>query len=234
MKFDIKMFADGANIEEIRTLRKNDLVSGFTTNPTLMAKSGIKNYESFAKEAAEVCNPFPISFEVLSDDLDEMLKQAITISKWAENIFVKIPITNTKKEFTTKIISELANLGVKLNITALMTVEQVKIVCENINRDCELIVSVFAGRIADSGVDPVGIMTKSLKIMRDLENAKLLWASPREIYNLVQANKIGCDIITMTPDLWEKMKIIGTNLDDYSLSTVKMFYEDGLKSGLSI
>ena len=234
MQFNIKMFADGANIEEIRTLRKNELVSGFTTNPTLMAKSGIKNYESFAKEAAQVCHPYSISFEVFSDDLNEMVNQAKKISKWAENIFVKIPVTNTKKEFTGSVISELANSGVKLNITAIMSVEQVKLVCEKLNRSIESIISVFAGRIADAGVDPVGIMAESLKVTKSLENAKLLWASPREIYNLIQANEIGCDIITMTPDLWKKMKIIGTNLEDYSLATVKMFYEDGLKSGLSI
>jgi len=228
------MFADGANIEEIKTLRNNSLVSGFTTNPTLMAKSGIKNYESFAKEAAEVCQPFSISFEVFSDDLKEMVVQAKKISKWAENIYVKIPITNTKREFTGQVISELSNSGVKLNVTAIMTVEQVKLVCEKLNQNIESIISVFAGRIADTGVDPVRIMTESLMITNSHEKVKLLWASPREIYNLIQANKIGCDIITMTPDLWEKMEIIGTNLEDYSLATVKMFFEDGVKSSLSI
>lgn len=234
MKFDVKMFVDGANIEEIRKLRRNVRVSGFTTNPTLMAKSGIKNYEYFAKEAAEICYPLSISFEVLSDELDEMVKQAKKISNWAENIYVKIPISNTKNEFTGKVISELVNSGIKLNITAIMTVGQVKKVCEILNPNIESIISIFAGRIADAGVDPVEIIRESLIVTSSIEKAKLLWASPREIFNLIQANEIGCDIITMTPDLWKKLEIIGTNLEEYSLLTVKMFYEDGLKSGLSI
>jgi transaldolase len=163
-----------------------------------------------------------------------MAKQAKKISKWADNIFVKIPVTNTKREFTGTIISELSDLGVKLNITAVMTVRQVKIICEKLNPEMESIISVFAGRIADTGVDPIKIIEDSLIIKNKLDKINLLWASPREIYNLIQANDIGCDIITMTPDLWKKIKIIGTNLEDYSLATVQMFYEDGLKSGLSI
>lgn len=234
MEFKIKMFADGADINEIRRLRQNSKVSGFTTNPTLIAKSGILNYQDFAKEAAMVANPYPISFEVISDDLDEMYEQAKVIHTWGENIYVKIPITNTKGISTGPLISRLSQEGVQVNITALMTSEQVSKICSNLFQGANSIVSVFAGRIADTGIDPISIMQDSLKVTSQIKNCELLWASPREILNLIQAEHIGCQIITMTPDLWKKMDYLNTNLNDFSLKTVKMFYEDAKTANLKI
>lgn len=234
MNFKIKMFADGADIEEIRTLRQNPRVSGFTTNPTLLAKSGVSDYAGFAIESAKIAFPYPISFEVFSDDLDEMYEQAKKIYAWGENVYVKIPVTNTKGASTGSLISRLAKEGVSLNVTALMTVNQVKEVCSNLRSEVPSVVSVFAGRIADAGIDPMPVMSESLKITKNLDNCELLWASPREILNLIQAESVGCQIITMTPDLWKKMDNLGIRLDDFSLATVKMFYDDAVKSNLKI
>lgn len=234
MDFKIKIFADGADIEEIRKLRKNPIVSGFTTNPTLLAKSGVMDYPGFAKEAARIAHPHPISFEVICDELDEMYEQAKKIYTWGENVYVKIPITNTKGISTGSIISNLAEEGVALNVTALMTIEQVNEVCSNLKSDVPSVVSVFAGRIADAGIDPIPVMSESLSITKKLEKCELLWASPREILNLIQAEEVGCQVITMTPDLWKKMENLGKNLDVFSLETVKMFYDDALKSNLKI
>ncbi len=228
------MFADGADIEEIRKLRQNLKVSGFTTNPTLLAKSGVMDYPGFAKEAAEIAFPYPISFEVFSDDLEEMYEQAKKIYTWGKNVYVKIPVTNTKGISTGSLISKLADEGVSLNVTALMTVNQVKEVCSNLRSEVPSVVSVFAGRIADAGIDPIPVMSESLKITNNLDKCELLWASPREILNLIQAESVGCQIITMTPDLWKKMDNLGINLDDFSLATVKMFYDDAVKSNLKI
>jgi transaldolase len=234
MHFKIKMFADGADIEEIRKLRQNPKVSGFTTNPTLLAKSGISDYPGFAKEAAKIAYPHPISFEVFSDDLDEMYEQAKEIYRWGENIYVKIPVTNTRGISTGLLISKLVKEGVALNVTALMTTKQVTEVCSYLSSDVPSVVSVFAGRIADAGIDPISVMTESLTISSKLEKCELLWASPREILNLIQAEKVGCQIITMTPDLWKKMDNLGKNLEEFSLETVKMFYDDAIKSNLKI
>jgi transaldolase len=234
MKFKIKMFADGADIEEIRKLRQNLKVSGFTTNPTLLAKSGVMDYPGFAKEAAKIAFPHPISFEVFSDDLEEMYEQAKKIYTWGENVYVKIPVTNTKGISTGSLISKLADEGVSLNVTALMTINQVEEVCSNLRSEVPSVVSVFAGRIADAGIDPIPVMSESLKITNKLDKCELLWASPREILNLIQAESVGCQIITMTPDLWKKMDNLGINLDDFSLATVKMFYDDAVKSNLKI
>lgn len=234
MDFKIKMFADGADLNEIRALRQNPKVSGFTTNPTLMAKAGVMNYESFAKESAELVRPFPISFEVFSDDLDEMYLQAKKIHSWGENIYVKIPVTNTKGVSTAPIISKLSEEGVPLNVTALMTINQVDVVCKNLKSEVPSVVSVFAGRIADAGVDPVPLMKNALEITSQLKKCELLWASPREILNLIQAEETGCQIITMTPDLWKKINNLGIKLEDFSLATVKMFYDDAIKSNLKI
>ena len=234
MNFKIKMFADGADIGEIQKLRQNPKVSGFTTNPTLLAKSGVVDYPAFAKEAARIAYPHPISFEVFSDDLDEMYDQAKKIYTWGENIYVKIPVTNTKGISTGPLVSKLANEGVALNVTALMTIKQVSEVCSNLRSDVPSVVSVFAGRIADAGIDPIPVMSESLGITNELEKCELLWASPREILNLIQAESVGCQIITMTPDLWKKMDNLGINLDEFSLATVKMFYDDAVKSNLKI
>ena len=234
MNFKIKMFADGADIEEILKLRQNPRVSGFTTNPTLLAKSGVLDYAGFAIESAKIAFPYPISFEVFSDDLDEMYEQAKKINTWGENVYVKIPVTNTKGASTGSLISKLAKEGVSLNVTALMTVNQVKEVCSNLRSEVPSVVSVFAGRIADAGIDPMPIMSESLKITNTLDNCELLWASPREILNLIQAESVGCQIITITPDLWKKMDNLGVDLDDFSLATVKLFYDVAVKSNLKI
>jgi transaldolase len=228
------MFADGADIGEIQKLRQNPKVSGFTTNPTLLAKSGILDYPAFAKEAARIAYPHPISFEVFSDDLDEMYQQAKKIYSWGENIYVKIPVTNTKGISTGSLISKLAKEGVALNVTAIMTIRQVSEVCSKLRSDVPSVVSVFAGRIADAGIDPIPVMSESLEFTNELEKCELLWASPREILNLIQAESVGCQIITMTPDLWKKIDNLGINLDDFSLATVKMFYDDAVKANLKI
>ena len=234
LNFKIKMFADGADIDEIQKLRQNPKVSGFTTNPTLLAKSGVSNYPTFAKEAARIAHPYPISFEVFSDDLDEMYEQAKKINTWGENIYVKIPVTNTKGVSTGTLISTLAKEGVALNVTAIMTIKQVDAICSYLRSDVPSVVSVFAGRIADAGIDPVPVMSESLVITSRLEKCELLWASPREILNLIQAEKVGCQIITMTSDLWKKIDNLGIKLEDFSLATVKMFYIDAIKSNLKI
>ena len=234
LNFKIKMFADGADIEEIRKLRQNPKVSGFTTNPTLLAKSGVSDYPTFAKEAAKIAHPHSISFEVFSDDLDEMYEQAKKINTWGENIYVKIPVTNTKGVSTGTLISTLAIEGVALNVTAIMTIKQVDAICSYLRSDVPSVVSVFAGRIADAGIDPVPVMSESLVITSRLEKCELLWASPREILNLIQAEKVGCQIITMTSDLWKKIDNLGIKLEDFSLATVKMFYNDAIKSNLKI
>jgi transaldolase len=234
MDFKIKMFADGADIAEISTLKMNPKVSGFTTNPTLMAKAGIKDYRTFAIQVAKLVNPLPISFEVISDDLDEMYKQANIIKSWGNNIYVKIPVTNTKGVSTANLISELSNQKISLNVTAIMNTKQVEIVCSNLSPDAPSIVSVFAGRIADTGKDPLPVMKESLSITSHLAKCELLWASPREILNLIQAESIGCHIITMTTELWKKFENLGRDLDELSLATIKMFYNDAINSNLTI
>jgi transaldolase len=228
------MFADGADIAEISTLKMNPKVSGFTTNPTLMAKAGIKDYRTFAIQVAKLVNPLPISFEVISDDLDEMYKQANIIKSWGNNIYVKIPVTNTKGVSTANLISELSNQKISLNVTAIMNTKQVEIVCSNLSPDAPSIVSVFAGRIADTGKDPLPVMKESLSITSHLAKCELLWASPREILNLIQAESIGCHIITMTTELWKKFENLGRDLDELSLATIKMFYNDAINSNLTI
>ena len=234
MNFKIKMFADGADIGEIRKLRQNPSVSGFTTNPTLLAKSGVLDYSEFAMEASKIANPHPISFEVISDNLDEMYVQAKKIYSWGENVYVKIPVTNTKGISTNPIISKLTNEGIKVNVTALFTVKQVKDVCDHLNSNVPSVVSVFAGRIADSGIDPIPLMEEALQITKSVSKCELLWASPREILNLIQAENIGCDIITMTPELWKKIDHLDKDLDHFSIETVEMFYRDAINSNLKI
>ena len=234
MDFKIKMFADGADLDEIKQFTQNPLVSGFTTNPTLMRKAGIKDYIGFCQQAAETVFPRPISFEVFSDDLQEMTEQARIISAWGTNVYVKIPVTNTARVSTDEIISELSSEGIKLNITALMTVAQVKGVAESLTPGVPSVVSVFAGRIADTGVDPIPLMLEAKQVLESNRDAELLWASPREVLNLVQAEKMGCDIITMTSELWRKIPGLGKDLSDYSLETVKMFFDDAVASKYSI
>ena len=234
MILKIKLFADGANLEQIRALSQNPKVAGFTTNPTLMKNAGVINYEKFAKDALEIIGSRPISFEVFSDDINEMIKQALVISSWGKNIFIKIPITTTKGEFTNAAIKELGNQGVPLNITAILTSRQITKILPDINLNTQNVISVFAGRIADTGTNPRDIMVECLSILKQYPGCELLWASPREILNLVEADEIGCQIITMTPDLWKKMESLGKDLEEFSLDTVLMFYKDAQSAGYSI
>lgn len=234
MNLNIKMFADGADLEEIRAHSQNPLVTGFTTNPTLMRKAGVHDYASFAREAAQAVFPKPISFEVFGDDSHEMVVQARKISSWGTNIYVKIPVTNTKGVSSSGAISELSGEGIKLNITAIMTMAQVESTVEALDPSCAAVVSVFAGRIADTGVDPMPLMVGAKKVVEEKNSVELLWASPREILNLLQADSIGCDIITMTADLWKKLPGLGKDLSDFSLETVKMFFDDAAASKYSL
>jgi transaldolase len=230
----IKIFADGANIEDMLLAYKEGLVKGFTTNPTLMRKNGIKDYEKFAKEILSQIIDLPISFEVFSDDFESMEKEAKLISSWGKNVVVKIPITNTKKESSIPLIKKLSDYGLMLNVTAMLTLEQVEDVSKAVSKKSKTIVSVFAGRIADTGRDPIPYMTKAVEILKDNPNAELLWASPRELLNIYHAESCGCHIITVTSDILKKLSMVNKNLDVLSLDTVKMFYNDAQNVGYNI
>ncbi len=233
-KLKIKIFADGADLDDIAKKRENSLIKGFTTNPTLMRKAGVRNYEAFARDLLEMITDRPVSLEVLADELDEMRRQALIIDSWGDNVNVKIPVTTTKGEFSGPVISALSDQGVTVNVTALMTVEQVKAVIDILNPDAPAIISVFAGRVADTGRDPIPCMTNCLEAMKAVPKAELLWASPRELLNIYQADEIGCHIITATDDVLVKLSQIGKDLDEYSRETVQMFYRDAVASKYSI
>ncbi len=233
-KFRTNIFADSANIREIKILNKLGYIKGFTTNPTLIKNNSIKDYSSFSKKMIKEIGNKPVSFEVVSDDLQEIEKQALKISSWGKNVYVKIPITNTKKVSTNEIIKNLNNKNIKLNITAITTFEQVKLLKKVINFKTPTYISIFAGRIADTGRDPKIIIKKSIKIFRRNKNVKFIWASPRQIFNLIEAEETGCHIITLTNDILNKIKFLNKDLNDYSLETVKMFYDDAIKSKLKI
>jgi transaldolase len=230
----VKLFADGADLEGMIEMASKPYISGLTTNPTLMKKAGIKDYVKFAKEVLMEIPDKPISFEVFSDDIEGMKVQGETISSWGKNVFVKIPITNTRGVSTTSVIKHLSDLGVKVNVTALMTNLQVEQVIEVLNPGVESCVSVFAGRIADTGRDPIPLMKKCLETLSKNRNAELIWASPRELLNIFQANEVGCHIITATSDILKKMALVGYDLESYSLDTVKMFFSDAKESGYVI
>ena len=230
----IDIYADGADLDQFIKLNKNSIIKGFTTNPSLMKKSGVEDYKQFAINLLKEINEKPISFEVFADELDDMEKQALEIASWANNTFVKIPITNTKGEKTNRIIQSLSQNNVKCNVTAVFTIEQVKDVIDVLNSKTEIIISIFAGRIADTGIDPINIMQNALEITKKMENIKILWASPRELLNIFQANKIGVDIITIGNDILKKFEHIGKNHNDFSLETVKMFYDDALKANYKL
>jgi transaldolase len=215
-------------------LAANPNIQGFTTNPTLMRQAGITDYETFAYDILREINDRPISFEVFSDDFDEMERQAIKIAGWGDNVNVKIPVTNTAGESTAKLIRRLAADGVKLNVTALMTLAQVRTVADCLEGGPSAIVSVFAGRIADTGRDPVPLMSAALELVRDYPNIELLWASPRELLNILQADAVGCHIITVTHDLLKKLGGLGKDLNEFSLDTVKMFYNDAQTAGFTL
>ena len=230
----IKIFADGADINEMKKAYKSGLIKGFTTNPTLLNTAGITDYTAFAKSVLKEITDMPISFEVFSDDFKEMRREAEIIASWGKNVIVKIPITNTKGESSVPLIKELSDEGVALNITAIMTLAQVEDVSKALNPKIVNIISVFAGRIADTGRDPLPIMKKAKKILSNNKNAELLWASPRELLNIFQADEMGCHIITVVPEILKKMSLAGKDLNEYSLETVKMFYNDALASKLKI
>jgi len=233
-KLKIKIFADGADINDMKAAYNQGIVRGFTTNPTLMKKAGITDYEKFAREALAEITDLPISFEVFSDDFASMEREARKIAEWGKNIHIKIPITNTQGESAVPLIQKLSHEGVPLNITAMMTLEQVHAVAKALNPEVNSIISIFAGRIADSGRDPVPLMTEASAILKPNPNAELLWASPREVLNIFHAEESGCHIITMTNDILKKLHLIGKDLDEYSLDTVKMFYNDAQSSGFKI
>ena len=233
-KLNVKIFADGADLNTIRKLATNPLIKGFTTNPTLMRNAGVEDYETFALEILSEIKDHPVSFEVLSDDLDEMAKQGHRIATWGDNVNVKIPITNTKGVLTIPIIKSLSDAGVKLNVTAIMTLDQVRKTCAALNSDVLAIVSVFAGRIADTGMDPLPLMKECVETLSVKPKAKLLWASPRELLNIFHAEQAGCGIITVSPDVLGKLKYVGKDLTQFSLETVEMFYQDALAAGYTI
>lgn len=230
----VKIYADGADLESMIALAEQPHIAGFTTNPTLMRKSGISDYEGFARKVLETITDRPISFEVFADDAAGMLRQGRLIASWGDNVYVKIPVTDTKANSMADVVAELTGAGVKLNVTALMTVAQVETITAALAGTRGAVVSVFAGRIADTGRDPIPIMTSSLAITSAQPNVELLWASPREILNVKQADDIGVDIITVTHDMLAKLKLFGKDLDEYSLDTVKMFDNDARAAGYKL
>jgi transaldolase len=230
----IKLFADGADKAGMLEMYKNPLIKGFTTNPTLMRKAGITDYVAFAKEIVGVIRDRHISFEVFSDDFDEMERQARTIAGWGASVYVKIPVTNTKRESALPLIGRLASAGVKLNVTAVMTLAQVRDLCLVLAGGPPSVISVFAGRVADTGRDPMPLMAACVELTRLASNIELLWASPRELLNIFQADAVGCDIITATNDILKKLELHGKDLSDFSLETVKMFRDDAVKAGFTL
>ena len=230
----IKLFADGAEKAGMLEMYAKPYIKGFTTNPTLMHKAGVTDYRAFAATIVAAIPDRPISFEVFSDEFDEMERQAREIATWGENVYVKIPVTNTRREPAYDLVRRLAQDGIKLNVTALLTLEQVRCVVEAVRGGAPSCISVFAGRIADTGRDPVPLMAEAVALLRAAPSAELIWASPRELLNIFQADEIGCHIITVTNDILKKLSLVGKELDDYSLDTVKMFYEDGRKAGFTL
>jgi transaldolase len=233
-KLKVKLFADGADINGIREMAANPMIRGFTTNPTLMRKAGVSDYETFAREVLEVVPDLPVSFEVFADDWEPMERQALKIASWGPNINVKIPITNTKGESSAGLVERLSGMGVAVNVTAMFTLEQVKEITDALDVDTGAIVSVFAGRISDTGVDPVPVMRNAREILSEKPKAELLWASPRELLNVFHADEAGCHIITATNDLLRKLSLVGKDLKEYSRETVQMFHRDAAEAAYEI
>ena len=229
-----KIFCDSANIKVIKKLNNNLLVEGFTTNPSLMRLAGAKSYKNYSKKLLFICKKKPISLEVFADDFNQMIKQAKTINSWGKNVYVKIPVVNSKGFFTGKVISELSREGVKLNITAVYTLRQVKKIIKNLNKKSKTIISIFSGRMADVGKDPVPIIRKSVQITKKMKNIKILWASTREAYNYLQAKNCGCQIITMPPAIIEKISKFGKSYEELTLDTVTNFLKDSKKSNFKV
>ena len=230
----VKIFADGADIEGIAQLTQNPVIKGFTTNPTLMRAAGVADYEQFARRVLDCIGDLPISFEVFADDFDEMIRQARKVASWGEQIHVKIPITNTKGESSAPVLRTLAADGVKLNVTALLTVDQVRAATACLEDAAPCFISVFAGRVADTGRDPLPLMQDALEVMAPHSHLELIWASPREILNVIQADSIGCHVITVTHDLLRKLALLGCDPGEVSLDTVRMFHRDALTAGFAL
>jgi transaldolase len=230
----VKIFGDGADKAGILELYRRPYIKGFTTNPTLMRKAGVTDYEAFAMDILQHVTDRPISFEVFADDEAEMERQARQIASWADNIYVKIPVTNTRGEPMYKLVKRLSASGIRINITALLTTDQVRHACDALRGGAPSYISIFAGRVADTGRDPVPVMRKALELMAPQPQIELVWASPRELLNIFQADEIGCHIITVTNDILKKLPLIGKDLDEYSLETVHMFYDDAVKAGYTL
>jgi len=232
--FKIDIYLDGANISDFKKYKNNKLIKGFTTNPSLMRKAGIENYEKFCKKSLQIIKQKPISFEIFADEIDEIEKQAEKITNWGKNVFVKIPVINTKNKLNTDLISRLNRDGIKINVTAVFTLQQTKSILKKIGKITPLIISVFLGRIADTGLDPSKEVAKHLKIVKNYPNVKILWASVRQSFNLIEAERSKCDIITVPPEILKKLNLFNKNLNLYSIDTVKMFYKDAKKSKYEI
>ena len=230
----VRIFADGAEKAGMLEMYAKPYIKGFTTNPTLMHKAGLTDYRAFAREILEAIPDRPISFEVFSDEFGDMERQAREIATWGDNVYVKIPVTNTRREPAYDLVRRLSNEGIKLNITAIMTVDQVRQIVDAVKDGAPSCISVFAGRIADTGRDPVLLMAECVGILKAAPAAELIWASPRELLNIMQADAIGCHIITVTNDILKKLALVGKDLSDYSLDTVKMFFDDGRKAGFTL
>ena len=230
----IKIFCDIADLDLIKEFNKQKIVKGFTTNPTLMRKAGAKNYEAYSKKLLSECKKKPISFEVFADDNESMIKQGVKINTWGKNVYVKVPVVNSKNQFTGKVINVLNNKNIKLNITAVYTAKQTKKILEQINKKTKVIISIFAGRAGDTGKDPIPQLAKSIKIARRYKNVEILWASVREPYNYIQAKQLGCQIITIPPSIIEKIKKFGKSFDQLTVETVKTFLQDSKKSKFKI
>ncbi len=230
----IKLFADGADKTQILRFYANPLIRGFTTNPTLMRSAGVKNYEAFAREILDVIRDRPISFEVFADNFGEMERQARKIAAWGENVYVKIPISNTKRQSSMELAGQLAHSGVKVNITAVLTLDQVRAAADALTGGSPGIISIFAGRIADTGRDPVPTVAAAVDLVSAYSNIELIWASPRELLNIFQANDAGCHIITVPETILSKLETVGKDLDEFSLETVAMFHNDAARSGYQL
>jgi transaldolase len=231
---NVKIFADGADLDGMLALAADSRIAGFTTNPTLMWKAGLVDYKDFAQRLLERITDHPISFEVFADDEAEMRRQALLIASWGPNVYVKIPVTTTSGESMARLARELSESGVQVNVTALFTTAQVELITNAVKDGAPSYISVFAGRVADAGIDPLPIMARALDIMVDAPRSELIWASPREILNVVQADQIGCHIITITHDLLAKLDCLGKDLDQFSLETVQMFRRDALQAGFTL
>lgn len=230
----IKIFADGADYDGMLEMYANPLIKGFTTNPTLMRKAGVNDYPAFARKVLSAIPDHPVSFEVLADDFDEMERQASEISSWGRNVYVKIPVTNTRGESSAFVIQRLSCAGVQVNVTAILTLEQVQEIAASLDSNCPSFLSVFAGRIADTGRDPIPVMAAAVRLLETSPCTQLIWASPRELLNIYHAEEIGCHVITVTNDILKKLTLTGKDLNQYSLETVRMFYDDAQRAGFTL